>query len=163
MFREMLSARLSIHENGIKRAVFVRSKKTVPQSHDAEGIWRTAMKLIRILSIAAFLLLPASSSLFAQNNLPDPNDSACWQSLEALHNCAQVQNDRAMAQAQRCTSYPEYQCEPEAEQPQQTARVARLQKQRTKVDSAATAVQSHQTPGNSSGSDAVVIEMSPAN
>ena len=121
------------------------------------------MKLIRILSIAAFLLVAASSSLFAQNNLPDPNDSACWQSLDALHNCAQVQNDRAMAQAQRCTSYPEYQCEAEAEQPQQTARAARLQKQKTKVDSAATTVHSHQTPGNSSGSDAVVIEMSPAN
>ena len=119
------------------------------------------MKILTTLLTAA-LLLVAASSLYAQNNLADPNDSACWQSLEALHNCAQVQNDRAMAQAQRCTSYPEYQCEPEAEQPQQTVHAARIQKSKTKVGSAA-AVQSNQTPSDSSGSDAVVINMSPAN
>jgi hypothetical protein len=108
------------------------------------------------------LLLVAASSLSAQNNLPDPNDNACWQSLETLRNCAQVQNDRTMAQAQRCTSYPEYQCEPESEQPQQMVQEARLQKQKPKHGSALV-VQSHQTPGNSSGSEAVIINVSPAN
>jgi len=118
------------------------------------------MKLLKLLSIAALLLL-AVSTVSAQNNLPDPNDSACWQSLEALHNCAQMQNDRAMAQAERCTSYPEYQCEPESEQPQMV-HAAHVQKQKSKAGSA-TAAQSHQTPANSSGGDAVVINMSPAN
>jgi hypothetical protein len=118
------------------------------------------VKLLTSLFTAA-LLLVAASSLSAQNNLPDPNDSACWQSLETLHNCARVQYDRAMAQAQRCTSYPEYQCEPESEQPQQMMHEARLQKQKPKVGSAA-AVRSHQTPGNSSDSEAVIVG-SPAN
>jgi len=118
------------------------------------------VKLLKLLSIAALLFL-AVSTVSAQNNLPDPNDSACWQSLEALHNCAQVQNDRAMAQAERCTSYPEYQCEPESEQPQMV-QVAHVQKQKSKAGSAS-AAQSRQTPGNSSGSDAVVINMSPVN
>jgi len=118
------------------------------------------VKLLKLLSIAALLLL-AVSTVSAQNNLPDPNDSACWQSLEALHNCAQVQNDRAMAQAERCTSYPEYQCEPESDQPQ-IVHAAHLQKQKSKTGSATTA-QSHQAPGNSSRGDAVVINMSPAN
>lgn len=118
------------------------------------------MKLLKLLSIAALLFL-AVSTVSAQNNLPDPNDSACWQSLGTLHNCAQVQNDRAMAQAERCTSYPEYQCEPESEQPQM-AHVAHVQKQKSKAGSAS-AAHSPQTPGNSSGSDAVVINMSPAN
>jgi len=118
------------------------------------------VKLLRLLSIAALLLL-AVSTVSAQNNLPDPNDSACWQSLEALHNCAQMQNNRAMAQAERCTSYPEYQCEPESEQPQMV-HAAHVQKQKSKVGSAS-AAQSRQTQGNSPGSDAVVINMSPAN
>jgi hypothetical protein len=120
-----------------------------------------AVKLFKILSIAALLLI-AASSLSAQNNLADPNDSACWQSLDALHACAQVQYDREMAQAQRCTSYPEYQCEPESEQPQQYVHAARHQKEKAKAGSAS-ALQSHQTSRDSSGSDAVVIVMSPAN
>ena len=118
------------------------------------------MKLLKLLSIAALLFL-AVSTVSAQNNLPDPNDSTCWQSLEALHDCAQVQNDRAIAQAERCTSYPEYQCEPQSEQPQMV-RAAHVREQKSKAVSATTA-QSHQAPGNSSGSDAVVINMSPAN
>lgn len=120
------------------------------------------MKLLKILTIAS-LLLVAASTLSAQNSLPDPNDSACWQSLDALHACSQVQNDRALAQAERCTSYPEYQCEPVSEQPQPTVQEARLQKQKKAKHGSAAAVQSHQTPDNSSGSDAVIVNMSPAN
>ena len=119
------------------------------------------MKLFKISLIAAMFLL-AASSLFAQNNLPDSNDSACWQSLNALQQCAQAQQDRAMSQAQRCTSYPEYQCEPESEQPRQMAHVVRLQKQNAK-DVKAAAAQSHRTRGDSTGSEAVVLDLSPAN
>ena len=119
------------------------------------------MKFLTLLFTAA-LLLVAASSLSAQNNLPDPNDSACWQSLDALHDCAQVQNDRAMAQAKRCTSYPEYQCEPESEVAQPVVREAHVRKQKAK-DVKAAAAQSHSTPGDNSGSDAVVIGLSPAN
>jgi hypothetical protein len=123
------------------------------------------MKLLKMFSIAALLLL-AVSTVSAQNTLPDPNDSACWQSLEALHNCAQAQYDREVAQAQRCTSYPEYQCEPESEQPQ-TVHVAHLKQNATVGSGAAvqsvTATQSHQRPANTSGNDAVVIDLNPAN
>jgi hypothetical protein len=118
------------------------------------------MKLFTILLTATLLLL-AASAVSAQNSLPDPNDAACWQSLDALHDCAQAQQDRAMAQAERCTSYPEYQCEPESAQPQHvTTQEARLLKQKTKTGS--TAAQSRKTSGDSSGSDAVIIQ-SPAN
>jgi hypothetical protein len=149
--------------NGRKRAVFVRPKDTRPQSDHAELIWRVAVKILTSLLTAALLLLAASSLSSAQNNLPDPNDSACWQSLETLHDCAQVQSDRAMAQAQRCTSYPEYQCEPESEQPHSMVQEARLQKQKKVKHGSATAVQSNQTLDNSSGSDAVILNLSPAN
>lgn len=118
------------------------------------------MKLLKLFSIAALLFL-AVSTVSAQNNLPSPNDDACWQSLDALHNCVQAQNDRAMAQAERCTSYPEYQCEPESAQPQIT-HVAHIKKQKSKAESTS-AAQSHTTPDNSPGSDAVVINISPAN
>lgn len=118
------------------------------------------MKLLTIL-ITATLLMLASSSVFAQNSLPDPNDAACWQSLDALHNCAQAQQDRAMAQAERCTSYPEYQCEPESAPPQQvTAQEERLRKQQKKA--ASTAAQSGKTSVDPSSSEAVIIQ-SPAN
>jgi hypothetical protein len=115
------------------------------------------MKLLKIMTVAG-LLLVAASVLAAQNSLPDPNDNSCWQSLDALHACAQAQNDRALAQAERCTSYPEYQCEPEP-QSAQNAHVAKAKKQRAKTTSA----QSHQTSDDSAGSDAVVVNVSPAN
>jgi CHAD domain-containing protein len=154
----------STHEkNGRKRAVFVRPKMPCAQSDDAELIWRIAVKILTSVLTAVLLLVAASSLSSAQNNLADPTDTACWQSLETLHNCAQVQNDRAMAQAERCTSYPEYQCEPESEQPQQVMHEARLQKQKKSKVGSAAAVQSHQTPANNSGSDAVIVNISPAN
>ena len=118
------------------------------------------MKLFTILFTATLLLL-AASAVSAQNSLPDTNDAACWQSLDALHDCAQAQQDRAMAQAERCTSYPEYQCEPESTQRQRvTAQEARLQTQKSKA--AAKAAQARKTSGDNSGSEAVVIQ-SPAN
>lgn len=116
------------------------------------------MKLFTILLTATLLLLTAST-VSAQNSLPDPNDAACWRSLDALHDCAQAQQDRAMAQAERCTSYPEYQCEPESAQPQHAiAQAARQRKQKA----ASTAAQSPKTSVDTSGSEAVIIQ-SPAN
>lgn len=119
------------------------------------------MKFLKILTLAGSLLVTASV-LSAQNNLPDPNDSACWQSLDALHNCAQVQNDRATAQAERCTSYPEYQCEPES-QPARNVGVAKVEKQKKSKVASAAAAQSHPVTGNGRESDAVVIELNSAN
>jgi hypothetical protein len=157
----MLRTPLSLQENGRKHAVFVRPKEISPQSHVAVLIWRIAMKLLKVLSIAAVLLF-AVSAASAQNNLSNPNDSACWQSLEALHSCAQAQYDREMAQAERCTSYPEYQCEPES-QPIQNVHVAKMQKQKKSKVASVSTPQSHQTTSNSSGGEAVVIDLNPAN
>jgi len=147
-------------KNGRKRAVFVRPKPVHPESHDAETNGRITMKLLTILLTATLLLLTASA-VSAQNSLPDTNDAACWQSLDALHDCAQAQQDRAMAQAERCTSYPEYQCEPESAQPQHVnTQEARLQKQKAKA--ASKAAQSRNNSVDNSGSEAVIIQ-SPAN
>jgi hypothetical protein len=119
------------------------------------------MKLLKI-SLAAATFFLAASSLFAQSNLPDANDGACWQSLTALHQCAQTQQDRAMSQAQRCTSYPEYQCQPEV-QTAQNAGVAKVQKHKKSKATAASTAQPHQATGSGSGSEAVVIDVNPAN
>jgi Family of unknown function (DUF6520) len=94
-----------------------------------------AMKFLKFLLPAAFLLL-AISSLAAQTDLPNANDSACWTSLTALHNCVQAQQERAMAQAESCTSYPEYQCNPET---LASVQQGQLQKQVAKHSNAAPA------------------------
>jgi hypothetical protein len=137
-------------KNGRKRAVFVRLKNACRQSDYAETIWRMAMKLLKFLSLPALLL--TTSLLFAQSSLPDPDDSACWQSLAALHNCVQAQQDRAMAQAERCTSYPEYQCQPEPQENTQQARVKKQKSITTTAKAKASANASGtQTPSNESG------------
>ncbi len=76
------------------------------------------MKLQKLIAVGILLLLSAAA-LSAQNTLADPNDDACWSSLAALRACELQAYDRAMDQAQRCTSYPEYQCLPAAEQAEQ--------------------------------------------
>ncbi len=69
------------------------------------------MKLQKLIPVALLLLLSVAT-LSAQNTLPSPNDDACWSSLSALRACQLQAYDKAMDQAQRCTSYPEYQCFP---------------------------------------------------
>jgi hypothetical protein len=69
------------------------------------------MKTRLVISIG-FLLLVSAISLQAQNALPDPHNDACWQSLESLRACQLEQYNREIDYAQRCTSYPEYQCTP---------------------------------------------------
>ncbi len=69
------------------------------------------MKLNKIIPVGILLLLSVAT-LSAQNALPNPHDDACWSSLEALRACQIQAYDQAVDQAQRCTSYPEYQCLP---------------------------------------------------
>ncbi len=76
------------------------------------------MKLQKLIAVGILLLLSAAA-LSAQNALPNPNDDACWSSLAALRVCQLQAYEQAMDQAQRCTSYPEYQCLPAAQQPDQ--------------------------------------------
>jgi len=73
-------------------------------------------KKLQTLIPVGILMILSVAPLSAQNVLPDPQDDACWQSLSALHACQLEQYNRAMDQAERCTSYPEYQCMPVPEQ-----------------------------------------------
>ena len=75
------------------------------------------MKLQKLVPIGILLLLSVAT-LSAQNSLPNPHDDACWSSLTALRNCQLQAYDKAQDYAQRCTSYPEYQCN-DYYQPQQ--------------------------------------------
>jgi hypothetical protein len=67
------------------------------------------MKTLKLISIGV-LLLVSVATLPAQNSLPDPHNDACWSSLAALRACQLQAYDQAVAYAQRCSSYPEYQC-----------------------------------------------------
>ena len=75
------------------------------------------MKLQKLIPVGILLLLSVAA-LSAQSSLANPHDDACWSSISALRACELQAYDRAMDQAQRCTSYPEYQCLP-ADQPEQ--------------------------------------------
>ncbi len=78
------------------------------------------MKLQKLIPVGILLLLSVAT-LSAQSSLPNPHDDACWSSLSALRACQLQAYDQALDQAQRCTSYPEYQCLP-ADQPVQKAK-----------------------------------------
>jgi hypothetical protein len=80
------------------------------------------MKIQKTILVGTLLLLSVAG-LSAQNTLLDPNDDACWSSLAALRACELQAYDHAMDQAQRCTSYPEYQCLPATQQPEQKVSV----------------------------------------
>jgi hypothetical protein len=66
----------------------------------------------RLLVLAGILFTLSTPFLSAQNALPDPHNDACWQSLSSLRACQLAEYNREAAYAQRCTSYPEYQCLP---------------------------------------------------
>ena len=106
------------------------------------------MKLQKLISVGALLLLSVAA-LSAQNTLPNPNDDACWSSLAALRACELQAYERAMDQAQRCTSYPEYQCLPAAEQPEQRISAKHSAKAVSKT--------ANKTP-NAAGSAAVISD-----
>ena len=67
---------------------------------------------ITMLVITGIFLLMSAATLSAQNALPNPNNDACWQSLSSLRACQLAQYEHEIDYAQRCTSYPEYQCLP---------------------------------------------------
>jgi hypothetical protein len=67
------------------------------------------MKTLKLISISV-LLLVSVATLSAQTSLPDPHNDSCWSSLAALRACQIQAYDQAVAYAQRCSSYPEYQC-----------------------------------------------------
>lgn len=71
---------------------------------------------IKTLVITGILLLMSAVALPAQNTLPDANNDSCWQSLSSLRACQLAEQQREADYAQRCTSYPEYQCIPATEQ-----------------------------------------------
>ena len=75
------------------------------------------MKLQKLIPVGILLLLSVAS-LSAQTGLPNPHDDGCWSSLAALRACELHAYDQAMDQAQRCNSYPEYQCLPAVERPE---------------------------------------------
>jgi len=78
------------------------------------------MKIQKLIPIG-ILLLVSVATLSAQNSLPNPNDDNCWSSLTALRACQLQAYDQAQEYAQRCTSYPEYQCFDYYEPQQKTA------------------------------------------
>jgi len=81
------------------------------------------MKTLKLISIGV-LLLVSVGALSAQTSLPNPHDDACWSSLAALRACQLKAYDQAVDYAQRCSSYPEYQCN-DYYQPQQQKTAAK--------------------------------------
>jgi hypothetical protein len=71
---------------------------------------------IREFIYVGILLLGSAAGISAQNSSSISHDDACWASLEALRTCELAQEKLAIEQAERCTSYPEYQCMPAAGQ-----------------------------------------------
>ena len=100
------------------------------------------MKIQELVAIG-ILLLGSAAAQSAQNPLPNPHDDACWQSLSALRACELEQYDRVMDQAERCTSYPEYQCMPATEQ---SASVETIVKGKSKAINSKTSVQEKAAP-----------------
>jgi hypothetical protein len=85
-------------------------------SFSSQSIFVRKNMNIQKLAPIGILLLGSVTALSAQNPLSDPYDEGCWQSLSALHACELERYNRAMDQAEQCTSYPEYQCMPVTEQ-----------------------------------------------
>jgi len=87
--------------------------------------------LLKLVPIGA-LLLPLAAPSSAQNSMPNPHDASCWESLSTLHACMLEQYNRAIEQAERCSSYPEYQCMPA---PDESASSTELAKGKSKSNS----------------------------
>jgi len=111
------------------------------------------MKLQKLLTIG-FLLVISVAALSAQNTLPNPNDDACWSSINALRACQLQAYNAAMDQAQRCTSYPEYQCLPAEEHTPQKVSAKHVSKGASQATNAPVAVSPVNAPdtGGQTGS-----------
>jgi len=112
-------------------------------------------KLPVLISIAIMFLMSVDP-LSAQNNLPNPQDSSCWESLSALRACAIEQHNRELDYAERCTSYPEYQCAPA---PDENASQVEMAKRNSKTN--ASKKDAYVRPLSSSDSDAATATAQP--
>ena len=92
----------------------------------------------RALTFTGILFVLSVAPLSAQNRLPDPKDSSCWESLTALRACSLEQYNRELDYEQRCTSYPEYQCAPAAGHRAPSADLAKSE-EKSKTDKRAAA------------------------
>ena len=101
----------------------------------------------RALTFTGILFVLSVGPLSAQNSLPDPKDSSCWESLTALRACSLEQYNRQVDYEQRCTSYPEYQCAPA---PQPTARSVHMAKNEAKSKTDKTAAAEAQASSSES-------------
>jgi hypothetical protein len=101
------------------------------QTSAKEAIMKT-----RLLIAAGILFLLSTPFLSAQNALPDPHNDACWQSVESLRACQLAEYNREADYAQRCTSYPEYQCLPADEG--KNAEIAKTKKRKNVNSTAST-------------------------
>jgi len=97
------------------------------------------MKTQKLIAVG-ILLLASVAALSAQNTLPNPHDDACWSSLDTLRTCQLQAYNAALDQAQRCTSYPEYQCLPAEEQTQQKVSAKHAAKGASQANNAPVAV-----------------------
>ncbi len=88
----------------------------------------------KVLPIA-ILVLMSVATLSAQAVSVNPSDASCWSSLSALRACQQQQDTAAMEQAERCTSYPEFQCMP-AEKPNTPNKNAAIHASKAKTQAA---------------------------
>ncbi len=104
------------------------------------------MKTQKLIAIG-ILLLASVAALSAQNTLPNPNDDACWSSLDALRACQVQAYNAALDQAQRCTSYPEYQCLPADEPTQHKVAAKHAAKGAAQANNAPVAVSPVDTSG----------------
>jgi hypothetical protein len=112
----------------------------------------------RALTYTGMLFVLSVAPLSAQNSLPDPKDSSCWESLTALRACSLEQYNRELDYEQRCTSYPEYQCAPA---PGHSAPSADMAKSEAKSKADKKAVAEAQQPSSSESMAATATSLPP--
>ena len=109
------------------------------------------MKIAKLISLLSVMILTAA---LAQAQVAvDPDNDSCWDSISSLRACRQVEAQRAAAQAQQCTSFPEYQCTPE--QPVAQPRVESKNSKKQDVKGAADEVHAH------AGANAAIVDYAP--
>ena len=110
------------------------------------------MKIAKLISLLSVMILTAA---LAQAQIAvDPNNDSCWDSVSSLRACQQVEVQRAAAQAQQCTSFPEYQCTPE--QPVAQPRVESKKSKKQDVKAAVNGLHAN------AGSNAATVDYAPA-
>jgi hypothetical protein len=109
------------------------------------------MKIAKLISLLSVMILTAA---LAQAQIAvDPANDSCWDSLSSVRACQQVEVQRAAAQAQQCTSFPEYQCTPE--QSVARPRVETKNSKKQDVKGAVNGLHAH------AGSNAALVDYAP--